>query len=371
MEDSPHPKYYLSKTACLGILRRAKEKGKELPAQLKVALEIQADLVSETEKMLDMPELKSYHINQRNEGIDLKNISGALMATQNMQMQTFIKEPLTQKEKMGTKILSNKQAVLFDNHGKDCRYNGPLKVAPTIASVYGTGGNNIPLIKQPLENSIYSNDNKFINMITLDKSNIVTDKNQGKVDILQPQESYCIAANTIDRQPFNGGNGQGVQKNISYTLTTSDIHAIYKPEPYQEIVGSLCRGDAKGIGNQYVSQGKCVIGDSLESSYDRRCINSKEKISTSKNIWENNGCRSENKPIKKNIVRRLTPLECERLQGFPDGWTSIEKVADSPRYKALGNSVAIPCVDFIMRGIAFFLQQIKKEEEYNEIPISR
>lgn len=177
MEDSPHPKYYLSKTACLGILRRAKEKGKELPAQLKVALEIQADLVSETEKMLDMPELKSYHINQRNEGIDLKNISGALMATQNMQMQTFIKEPLTQKEKMGTKILSNKQAVLFDNHGKDCRYNGPLKVAPTVASVYGTGGNNIPLIKQPLENSIYSNDNKFINMIALDKSNIVTNKN--------------------------------------------------------------------------------------------------------------------------------------------------------------------------------------------------
>ena len=54
----------------------------------------------------------------------------------------------------------------------------------------------------------------------------------------------------------------------------------------------------------------------------------------------------------KHIVRRLTPLECERLQGFPDGWTDIgewvdskgkkHKEADAPRYKALGNSIAIP-----------------------------
>ena len=55
---------------------------------------------------------------------------------------------------------------------------------------------------------------------------------------------------------------------------------------------------------------------------------------------------------ERYIVRRLTPLECERLQGYPDGWTDIgewidtkgkkHKAADSPRYKALGNSIAIP-----------------------------
>ena len=60
----------------------------------------------------------------------------------------------------------------------------------------------------------------------------------------------------------------------------------------------------------------------------------------------NNVCREH------YIVRRLTPLECERLQGYPDGWTDIgewtdtkgkkHKAADSPRYKALGNSIAIP-----------------------------
>ena len=41
----------------------------------------------------------------------------------------------------------------------------------------------------------------------------------------------------------------------------------------------------------------------------------------------------------RNLIRRLTPLECERLQGFPDGWTDIPGASDSARYKALGNSV--------------------------------
>ena len=53
-----------------------------------------------------------------------------------------------------------------------------------------------------------------------------------------------------------------------------------------------------------------------------------------------------------HLIRRLTPLECERLQGFPDGWTDIPNASDSARYKALGNSVAIPCVEFIMSRIA-------------------
>ena len=53
-----------------------------------------------------------------------------------------------------------------------------------------------------------------------------------------------------------------------------------------------------------------------------------------------------------HLIRRLTPLECERLQGFPDGWTDIPNASDSARYKALGNSVAIPCVEFIMSWVA-------------------
>ena len=60
----------------------------------------------------------------------------------------------------------------------------------------------------------------------------------------------------------------------------------------------------------------------------------------------------------RDLVRRLTPVECERLQGFPDGWTRIPyrgkpayKCPDSPRYKALGNSWATNCAEWILRRI--------------------
>lgn len=62
------------------------------------------------------------------------------------------------------------------------------------------------------------------------------------------------------------------------------------------------------------------------------------------------------------IVRRLTPLECERLQGFPDGWTDIEykgkQASDTARYKALGNSMAVP----VMRWIGERIERIDNDE---------
>jgi DNA (cytosine-5)-methyltransferase 1 len=70
---------------------------------------------------------------------------------------------------------------------------------------------------------------------------------------------------------------------------------------------------------------------------------------------------SETYPVQNSVVRRLTPLECERLQGYPDGWTGIgewvdsngkkHKDADSPRYKALGNSIALPFWQWMARRI--------------------
>ena len=173
------------------------------------------------------------------------------------------------------------QPLVYENHGIDSRYTGPHKVVPTMSARYGTGGNNIPLVEQ----------------------------NAGAI---------CIAGNIVDRQPQNGGNGLGCQEDLAYTLTATDRHAVV--ELYQKTVGALCRGDEKGIGNQYVSQDKCIINASCSETH--------------------------------HLIRRLTPLECERLQGFPDGWTDIPGASDSARYKALGNSVAIPCVEFIMSRIA-------------------
>ncbi len=270
----------------------------------------------------------------------------------------------------------NNQPVLFENHPKDGRYNGPLGVAPTLAARMGTGGNNVPLVGNPVAFSLdskKSNSMKSANpnsgcreteiARTIDTTNPNPNKNQGGIAILQ--EAICIAGNTIDRQPKNGGNGLGCQANIAYTLTSTDRHSIC--EPYQKVVGALCRGDEKGIGNQYVSQDKCIVdgfgvyGQSQFGNYSEGCT-------TLRAQGGDNGGGSENLVAtvggkNRKLIRRLTPLECERLQGFPDGWTNIPGGSDSARYKALGNSVAIPCVDFILRGIAYFLQRIYSEQE--------
>ena len=60
-------------------------------------------------------------------------------------------------------------------------------------------------------------------------------------------------------------------------------------------------------------------------------------------------------------MRRLTPLECERLQGFPDGWTDIENASDTARYKALGNSMAVP----VMRWIGERIEKVSNENSWN------
>lgn len=385
LESNPHRRYYLSRTACLGILRRAKERNKELPAQLKWALMVQAGLITTTPRLKEM---KAYHINQRDEGIDLHGVSGALMATSNMQMQTFITgepvafaanqrdevrdlhdlagaiqaqpgmkqqtfvaagfcagaaptaggigyqeeiSPTLKAAESGTNMVPSilclndqggsimdcteditgalraqehgHQPLVFENHGVDARYTGPHPVSPTLSARAGTGGNNLPLA-------------------------------------LQVEEIFCITGNAIDRRPQNGGNGIGYQKDISYTLTATDHHAVYSRQRvdvfrdddvastesarqhkdatdlvYQKTVGALTSSDRKGPNSQYVGQDKLVVDGPL-------------------------------------LIRRLTPLECERLQGFPDGWTDLPGTSDSARYKALGNSVAIPCVKYIMHGIA-------------------
>ena len=379
LEPHPQRKYYLSRKACLGILRRARKRGKELPATLKLALEMQSGL-----RMIDlvilaqMGLIKAYHINQRNEGINLGDTAGALMATSNLQMQTFVagtpvafaanqrdevrdlgdkagalgaqpgmkqqtfvasfsagagataggigySEDVTPTLKgsaggnsmpsvlcindQGGQVMElsenmtgtlraqehGHQPLVFENHGIDARYDQVGDVAPTMSARYGTGGNNVPLVEEPI---------------------------------------YCITGNAIDRKPENGGNGIGYQENVMYTLNTMDRHAVCCTS---DVVGALYSGDAKGVGNQYVDQGKCVMDlYTCEPAGD--------------------------KDLPFLLIRRLTPLECERLQGFPDGWTDIPGASDSARYKALGNSVAIPCVDFVMKCMADTIRESEGEQ---------
>lgn len=340
LEPHPHRKYFLSRKACLGILRRARKRGKVLPAPLHLALEMQSGL-----RMIDLMTLaqlgliKAYHINQRNEGIDLGSTAGALMATSNLQMQTFVasfsagagasaggigyREGVAPTLKAGSsgnsmpsvlcindqggermdvtvdKIatlraqMGNHQPLIFENHGIDARYRQMGDVAPTMSARCGTGGNNVPLVGEQV---------------------------------------FCITGNAIDREPENGGNGIGYQENVSYTLTGFDRHAVFRRQRVDvfstdEIAGTQSARQSKDATDLILHTCE-LMGD-------------------------------EDLPIL--LIRRLTPLECERLQGFPDGWTDIPGTSDSARYKALGNSVAIPCVDFVMKCMA---DAIRESERY-------
>ena len=104
------------------------------------------------------------------------------------------------------------------------------------------------------------------------------------------------------------------------------------------------------------------LGITQSSGLDRHAVYARQRVDEFKNddIASTQSARQAKdatdlivEPNRQyaQLIRRLTPLECERLQGFPDGWTDIPGASDSARYRALGNSVAIPCVEFIMRSL--------------------
>ena len=70
----------------------------------------------------------------------------------------------------------------------------------------------------------------------------------------------------------------------------------------------------------------------------------------------------EQKPKRKYIVRRLTPTECARLQGFPDNWCEGADGSDSAQYKLWGNGIALPCAEDVIGRIAKALKEEKKHE---------
>ena len=297
LQDNPPRKYYLTRRACLGILRRAKERGKPLPPQLHAALLVQAGLAAWDECGLAdtrditagfsagavasagsigyseraAPTLKAGQSGNRMPSVLCLNDQGGSVMD-------------CTEDKTGTLRAQQHghQPLVFENHGIDSRYTGPHPIVPTLSARAGTGGNNLPLA-------------------------------------LQPEPTMCICGNAIDRQPRNGGNGIGIQNDVAYTLTSADRHAIFR----RQRVDKFREDDTAST--QSARQGK--------DATDLICQPSRDTLAVF-------------------LIRRLTPLECERLQGFPDGWTDLPGASDSARYKALGNSVPVPCVEYIMAGIA-------------------
>ena len=250
LEDRPRRKYYLSRKACLGILRRARERGKALPAQLQAALLVQAGLSREASPVSRRAFAAGFSAGAGSSAGSIAyservaptlkgSPSGSCMPSVLCLNDQGGRSMDWSEETAGTLRAQEHghQPLVFENHGVDARCTGPHRVAPTLASRAGTGG-------------------------------------------------------------------------------MAGRHTVFSRQRVDEFRDDMVTG------TQSARQHKDATDLVLDAAAG---------------------------PF---LIRRLTPLECERLMGFPDGWTDIPGASDSARYRALGNSVAIPCVEYLMRGVA-------------------
>ena len=241
-------------------------------------------------------------------------------------------------------------------------------ICQTLCSRMGTGGNNIPLvfgISADKSNAMLSdNPNSGIyeaaTSRTLDCNGGSPACNQGGMMIVKPvcDGSFCIQGSMIGRKDENGPQGDGINQDVSFTLNTIDRHAVY----------AVTTGEFTAVGQEQTPP--LMARDWKDPPVVGR-------------------------PCEEYLVRRLTPDECCRLQGYPDGWckdlesedpdedeirfwTDVfqewdaingkpDKVrsrnailkwltapnSDAAEYKAYGNSVAVPCVFFVLAGIVW------------------
>lgn len=338
LEENPEEKYYLSKTACLGILQRAEERGKPLPPQLQQALMAQAGLAPPPQAFREM---RAYHINQRDEGIDLGGVSGALMATSNMQMQTFI------TERSPVAFAANQRDEVRDLHD----IAGALSAQPgmkqqTLVAGFSAGAG--------------------ASAGSIGYSEIVAPTLKGSASGSCMPSVLCLND--------QGGNVMDCSENVTGTLRAQEHghqplvyenHGIDARYTGPHIVAPTLSARAGTGSNNLPLVGQKMPGDPFRTptATVQPTVFSRQRVDkfALNNVASTESARQhkdatdlvlqpgkENRPL---LIRRLTPLECERLQGFLDSWTKRPGASDSARYKALGNSVAIPCVEFIMRGI--------------------
>lgn len=298
LEDNVPQKYYLSARACQGILTRASRRGKALPELLKNALL----------KMIEWWEKKSFCI------------VGNMIDRETNMNGTGVKEDT---------------AFTINTIDRNA-------VAYTLKIRSGCEGGG--------------------------KGALVQTEKSATLSTLQDQTLICLADNTSLhnlKQKICVLNDQGGSvMNVSYDIVGT-IRA--QEHGHQPIVFESHSQDAR-----YTQQGNtspaCTAqwgtgGNNMPLVAEKKAFamqrigeyKESEQASTMKSRDYKDATDLIAEKETKNlqwIVRRLTPVECERLQGFPDGWTDIgewfdengkkHKPADSPRYKALGNSIALP-----------------------------
>ena len=295
--------------------------------------------------------------------------------------------------------------AVFDNHGKDTRFTGPIDIAPTISATYGTGGNNQPFVVEnpktydvrfTSEGTINARSNVYESNTsrTVDTSGNAPDANQGGIAVVTLQGSM------IGREEKNGPRGSGISEDVSFTLNTIDRHAVVYAIDRESF--NCGRNYARnlgitedGVASTLNAQGPSAVATPTYSSSKASFFTKAEKELANTLVATD----YKDPPLINNMngtqytVRRLTPTECARLQGFPDYWCSElgtenpseEEIlfwtkvwethrevvsknknsktrkqilkwlknphSDAAEYKMWGNGVALPCVCFVLAGI--------------------
>ena len=324
-------------------------------------------------------------------------------------------------------------ATVYENHSQDTRYTGPVDTAPTVSATYGMGGNNQPFVvsgEQPSCNwdgqqtaPTLTAHNAGGNQRMSDKSHFncvlqafgISSKDSNGMKSANPHVGFYHAdtSRTLDA---NGGNptcnqggtivieGNGTrpshqgdgykESDVMYTLNTVDRHAVYSmttgsfAQVSENMAPTVLARDYKdpttvcyGIGRDTFNQGKnATFAPTFEEELQPTLV-----------------AKGPGAIQSGYTVRRLTPTECARLQGFPDWWCddlgiepamddlrywydvfethrrivgssskpkSLKQIAkwlrdphsDAAEYKMWGNGVALPCVVFVLSGIVWCTQ---------------
>jgi DNA (cytosine-5)-methyltransferase 1 len=241
------------------------------------------------------------------------------------------------------KISAKMIPAVYENHPADSRVKDMGEVCSTVTSRWGTGGGNAPMVTQPTDIQ----------------------------EVVGALDTEC------------GGN-----KLTHQSVKNGHVLAVGVSPDGKDTVGTLMARDYKGIGNQDLEDGRGLVLEPISFHPTQDPITSTDGTTHGLGCGSSGGQASiavvsptltaSNDPSRSPqstevtnqvaaihavsmAVRRLTPTECERLQGFPDNYTNIpwRKAAESPdgpRYKALGNSWAVPVVAWLGQRIKDQLQ---------------
>jgi len=341
LEDNVPEKYSLSPKACLGIIRRAKAKGRKLPENLRIALE---------QKIAEQG----------------GEIIGLDFAHADSVVRTF--EDKT----------------------------------PTLLQNMGSAGGQIPCVmheRRTVAGFTYNQGGEGKGL-GFEEEKAPTIMTGGRGAVFMEKKSVIPLRDEVTRNKASNGLGVGEVGGPCPTLTTADIHSVfyeaYQHHGYRESStsgtltadqNSTIRGDTPLVVrtdkrafelNQHGGYRETDARGTLRAAGGDYGGGSETIITESHRTKENTPSKPRSiKDILKKavqrviyVIRRLTPVECERLQGYPDNWTKYgadgTEIADTARYRAIGNSICVFCAERVYLGILDALTEASESEREKE-----